>query len=105
MYYTIADELVQRVTQLVWDKDIIRKVKKKHDLIPKEVDEACFNPERLVLKGPKRGRRERYLVYSQTDAGRYILVVLEPLKGGRARVITARDLETNERRFYKERRG
>jgi uncharacterized DUF497 family protein len=84
--------------------DTVEKIERKHDLTPQEVDEACCNPDKLVLKGPKRGRRKRYLVYSQTDADRCVLVVLEPLARSRGRVITARDLEANERRFYKERR-
>jgi uncharacterized DUF497 family protein len=95
---------VLRITQLVWDRDAVEKIERKHDLTPQEVDEACFNPDKLVLKGPKRGRRKRYLVYSQTDAGRYVLAVLEPLARSRGRVITARDLGAKERRFYKERR-
>ena len=73
-------------------------------LTTREVDEACFNPDRLVLKGPKKGGKKRYLVYSKTDAGRYILVVLEPLTRGEARVVTARDLKEKEKRFYRERR-
>ncbi|MGQ9734809.1 MAG: BrnT family toxin [Candidatus Bipolaricaulia bacterium] len=93
-----------RVTRLVWDRDIAEKIERKHRLTTREVDEACFNPGRLVLKGPRRWRKKRYLVYSQTDVGRYILVVLEPLVRGGARVITARDLKENEKRFYKERR-
>lgn len=93
-----------QVTGLVWDRDRIDKIAEKHHLTPKEVEEACFNPERLVLKGPKRGRRKRYLVYAQTRGGRYILTVLEPLSKGRARVITAREMKAAERRFYKERR-
>lgn len=95
---------MQRISRLVWDRDTIEKIERKHSLITREVNEACFNPDRLVLKGPKKGRKKRYLVYSQTDAGRYILVVLEPLARGEVRVITARDLGENEKRFYKGRR-
>ncbi len=93
-----------RITQLVWDKEILEKVERKYGLTSQEVDEACFNQNRLVLKGPKGSERLRYLVYSQTDVGRYILVVLEPIDKGKARVITARNLEPSEKRFYKERR-
>ena len=104
MYYTIIVTL-QKITRLVWDREILEKVKRKHGLTPREVEEACFNPKRYVLKGPKRRRRKRYLVYSQTDAGRYILTVLEPLGKGQARVVTARDLSGRERKFYRGRRG
>jgi len=95
----------QRITRLLWDREILEKVKKKHRLTPKEVEEACFRLERLVLRGPKRRRKKRYLIYSQTEAGRYLLIVLEPLGKGKARVITARDLTDRERRFYQKRRG
>jgi len=104
VYYTIIVTL-QKITRLVWDREILEKVKRKHGLTPREVEEACFNPKRYVLKGPKRRRRKRYLVYSQTDAGRYILTVLEPLGKGQARVVTARDLSGRERKFYRGRRG
>lgn len=95
----------QKITRLVWDREILEKVGSKHKLTPREVEEACFNPQRLVLKGPKHRRKKRYLVYSQTDAGRYILVVLELFGKGQARVITARDLTACEKKFYRERRG
>jgi hypothetical protein len=49
----------------------------------------------------RRGRCRRYLVLGRTAAGRYLLVVLGRRAKGRARVITARDMDARERALYR----
>jgi uncharacterized DUF497 family protein len=44
-------------------------------------------------------------VFSQTAAGRYILVVLVNLGGGNWRVATAREMTESERRLYSKAGG
>ena len=70
----------------------------RHGLEPLDVEAACRGSA-LVL----RGREGRYLVYGRTAAGRYVLVVLRSHEGGGVRVITARDMTAQERRFYHRR--
>lgn len=71
----------------------------KHRVTRDEVEEACFN-EPLVV----RGREGCHVVLGQTEAGRYLHVVVVLMNRGRARLITARDVTPQERRYY-QRRG
>ena len=48
--------------------------------------------------------RLAYYVTGQTEAGRYLFVVVRYVGRGRARVITARDMEKQERSRYDKRR-
>jgi len=80
-----------------WDEENIFHIA-RHNITPEEVEEACFNNP-LVLKW----RKKSYCVYSQTDNGRYIMVIIQAKWIGVARVITARDMTKNERQKYKKR--
>lgn len=81
-----------------WDENNIAHVA-YHQVSPDEVEEACYeNP--LVMKG----RQNRYLVYSQSEAGRYLLIVLHYLGKGFMRPITARDMTLSEKKLYRKHR-
>jgi uncharacterized DUF497 family protein len=70
-----------------------------HQVTPDEAEEACLNRPHV-----RRTRQGRLLVYGQTDTGRYLLVVVEPRGHGVARIITARDMTTKEKSFYRQQR-
>ena len=70
----------------------------RHNVTPDEAEEACFNSPSVF-----RGRRNRYFVLGQTDAGRYLTVILEYRPRRTVRVITARDMTGTERKRYKRR--
>lgn len=48
-----------------------------------------------------RKAKDRYLLYGKTEAGRYILIVLEKT-GDSFRPITARDMSESEKKIYKK---
>ena len=86
-----------RINSFEWDEANISHVA-EHNVTPEEVEEACFiNP--LVLKG----RKKRYYVLGTTDGGRYLTVILQYKFRGVIRVITARDMDSAERRRYSRR--
>jgi uncharacterized protein len=71
----------------------------KHHVTPEEAEEACFsNP--WVL----RGREGSYVIYGQTEAGRYLAVFLYPRGEGVFSLATARDMDQAERRIYQAHR-
>jgi uncharacterized DUF497 family protein len=84
-----------RVKGLVWTFDRVEHIRERHGISCTEVEEVCEAGYWI-----RRGRRGRYLVYGQTDSGRYLLVVLKPESAGKFRVITARDMTDNGRRLY-----
>ena len=83
----------------------------------KEVKESRWSVEHLARHGvtldevreavlarphyEQRGRRGTQIVYGRTAAGRHLFVVLSDDGNGRAFVITARDMEDQERRLFR----
>jgi uncharacterized DUF497 family protein len=92
---------VLRIVAVEIDDHILDKIESKHDLTLEEVEEACYSPRRHV----RRGREGLYQLFSQTDDGRYLFVVLADQSGGTWKVVTAREMTTRERQLYRQQRG
>jgi uncharacterized DUF497 family protein len=84
-----------KIKDIIWTPDRIEHIKSKHGISCEEVEEVCG--QGYVVR---RGRERRYLIYGQTENGRYLLVVLKPESNGKYKVITARDMNDKERRLY-----
>jgi uncharacterized protein len=65
----------------------------RHRVTPEEVEDLCVGHE-LALKG----RDGSYALYGQTDAGRYLVVIIYPRGRGIFALATARDMNEVERR-------
>lgn len=61
-----------RIESLEVDDHILDKIESKHGVSFEEVEESCLSDRRHV----RRGKEGLYKVFSQTSAGRHILVVL-----------------------------
>jgi uncharacterized DUF497 family protein len=85
-----------RIESLEIDDHILEKIESKHGISFTEVEEACLSEKRHV----REGREGLYKVFSQTVAGRYILVVLVNLGSSNWRIATAREMTEGERRLY-----
>ncbi len=71
----------------------------RHGITPEEVEEACHrSPHIRRGRGPKK--RKIYEVYGRSDAGRYLFVVVRFVEATGVVIITARDMDTGERRKY-----
>ncbi len=88
-----------KISQILWDEGSVFHIT-RHGVSPKGVDEAVFEGNSLILKG-KEGR---YVVLSQTQSGRYLTIIVAFKLKGRVKVITARDMDEKERKYY-QRRG
>lgn len=86
-----------RIESLEIDDHILEKIECRHDVRFEEVEEVCLSERRHV----RRGREGLYKVFGQTDAGRYVLVVLAHKGGGDWKVATARPMTNPEERSYK----
>ncbi|GBF07214.1 hypothetical protein DAERI_130044 [Deinococcus aerius] len=72
----------------------------RHKVEPEEAEEAATDPDAVsqpAHRGP--GGQARFAFIGATEAGRLLVVVLEP-RGEKARVVTARPASTEERRRY-----
>lgn len=81
----------------VWLDWVVEKLIVVHHVWPEEVEEAFFSrPNRI-----RRTSSGKYLLYSRSNDGRYLFVVFA-WEGRQIKVISARDMEPNERRWYGE---
>ena len=87
-----------KITEFEWDEWNTEHMA-KHAVSCEETEEACYH--RPLIKKSKDGR---HLVYGQTYAGRYLLIVIRYKFKGLVRVITARDMTQSEQRFFLHRR-
>lgn len=88
-----------RIEALEIDEHILDKIESKHGITFQEAEEVCLSEARHVRKS----RDELYKVFSQTNSGRYILVVLVNLSAGVWKIVTARDMTDSERQLYNRR--
>lgn len=74
---------------------VVAKLWAKHGVDLSEAIDVVFGARTHI----RRDRDDFYLLYGRTRAGRYLLVVIA-LAARNARLVTARDLTTTERKFY-----
>ena len=78
-----------------WDDGNVDHIH-RHQFIPDEVEEVFAGSHKVL-----RTRNGRYIALGETHDGRLSLVVFLRLKKGVVRVITARNMEEDERRLYR----
>lgn len=69
---------------------------------------AIFEVEEAILfRKPfyQKSRESKYIAYSVTGEGRYLFIVFAIKNRSRIRVISARDMNEKERRYYKKKKG
>jgi len=86
------------VRDLVWDDWNVEHVG-RHSVKPEEVEEVSFS-EPFITRA--RGRTLRAI--GQTQAGRYLTVILAPRGRGSYYPVTAREASEGEQRLYRKRR-
>lgn len=90
-----------RIEGFIWLRSIIDKIISKHHVSHKEVEEVFSNKPkfRLIEKGHVK-KENLYSAQGQTDDGRYLSVLFIHKKTKEALIITARDMDSKERRKY-----
>jgi uncharacterized protein len=78
------------------DPHILEKIETKHGVAWREVEEVCYGRH-----AQRQGRNDTLQLFGQTYAGRYLLVVMVPHTHA-WKVVTARDMDFRERRWYQE---
>ncbi len=90
-----------RIEAIEIDDYVLDKIEAKHGISLAEAKQACFSWQRHM----RRGREGVYIVFSRTEAGRYVLVALAHTGGGVFKIVTAREMTLAERRLYRKSRG
>ncbi|MGA7732893.1 MAG: BrnT family toxin [Chloroflexia bacterium] len=80
---------------IIWLQWIIDKIVDKHGVEPEEV-EQCFANEPYKVR---KIENDKLVFYRRADSGRYLLIIFVR-KGQAAQVITARDMDSKERKYF-----
>ena len=86
-----------KIEKISWDQETVDHIS-NHSVSPEEVEEVLFNEEAPPLV--MRGRKGTHLAYGKTGGGRLLLIEWV-LRHRKTRIITARDMNPKERRFYR----
>lgn len=86
-----------------WDDGNREKNWLSHKVKPVECEMVFFNQPLLVIDDSRHSAVEsRFYAFGRTDLDRYLLIVF-CIRKNRIRVISARDMNKKERRFYENR--
>jgi hypothetical protein len=86
----------RRIEGFIWLDWVVEKLVETHNVEPEEAEEAFFNMPYKVRKASSG----KYLLYGQSDDGRYLFIVFAWVDR-RIKVISARDMTSSERRYYR----
>jgi uncharacterized protein len=92
------------VVAIIWLPDVLDKLDGKHGVSPVEVGNILFG--RPLLRKVQRGHvpgEDVYAALGRTDAGRYLVVCFVYKHSQEALIISARDMDGQERRLYERR--
>ena len=73
----------------------------RHAVRPIEVEEVCFNEDEAP--SVRSGRENLHYVFGKTYSGRFLFVVVRFIRRGEVKVITARDMNTWEKTYFRKR--
>ncbi|PKO21177.1 MAG: hypothetical protein CVU38_16155 [Chloroflexi bacterium HGW-Chloroflexi-1] len=89
------------VADIIWLPQVIDKLEWKHRVSQAEVENILFGRAtfRKVQKGHVPGENV-YAGLGQTDAGRYLIVFFIYKRSREALILSARDMDNHERRYF-----
>jgi len=93
-----------RIDGFIWQEKIVDKLKWKHNLTTEEVEEVFQSKPKFIKK--EKGKVEGEDLYNalgQTESGRYLTVFFIYKNRKEALIVTARDMNRKERRYYGKR--
>ncbi len=96
------EKIFEQFSGFQWDSGNIDKNLIKHNVENWECEQVFFNRPLLVLDGPKHSVSEnRWAAFGKTDADRFLVVIFNK-RNNLIRIISSRDMNKRERKFYDE---
>ncbi len=86
-----------QITDLQWDDENTSHIA-DHSVSPEEVEQVCYGSH-LSHREPG----ERFVIGGQSEAGRYLIVVVERLHWNLFRAVTAYEMNDQHKRAYRRR--
>jgi hypothetical protein len=91
------------IDNIIWLDAVIEKLAWKHRVLPNEVEEVLTGHYRMFKKEMGRVEGEHlYNALGTTGSGRYLSVFFIRKLDNKALIITARDMNKNERKRYEK---
>ncbi|MEN8253825.1 MAG: BrnT family toxin [Patescibacteria group bacterium] len=92
--------LFENVKGFDWDDGNIKKNKIKHKVDIKEAERIFFNKPLIIIEDEGHSQKEkRHIAFGKTDKGR-LLIAAFTIRDSRFRIISVRDQNKRERRYY-----
>ena len=102
MQYKLMEKKFEHFTGFQWGQGNIDKNLIKHDVENWECEQVFFNRPLLVLDDPKHSVSEkRWAAFGKTDADRFLVIIFTK-RDNLIRIISNRDMNKKERKFYDE---
>ena len=96
------EKIFEQFSGFQWDGGNIDKNLIKHNVENWECEQVFFNRPLLVLDDIRHSVSEkRWAAFGKTDADRFLVVIFTK-RGNLIRIISARDMNKRERKFYDE---
>ena len=96
------EKIFEQFSGFQWDRGNIDKNLIKHHVENWECEQVFFNRPLLVLDDPKHSVSEkRWAAFGKTDADRFLVVIFTK-RNNLIRIISSRDMNKRERKFYDE---
>ena len=94
-------KVLRKVFEFEWDEGN-RDKNKKHNVKDKEAEEVFFDENKTIQKDNLHSKNEdRFIALGRTRKGRLLYVVFTK-RGKKIRIISARDINKKEVKFYEE---
>jgi len=91
---------MRTISSIRWTVESVEHIA-RHGIRPKELEEVCFNENDVPFV--RSGKENLHYVLGKTDSGRFLFVVVKFLRPGEVKLITARDMNTWEKNYFKKR--
>ena len=92
--------MMRLISSIKWTDQSVAHIA-RHAIRPREVEDLCFNENDAPLI--RSGRENLHYVFGRTYSGRFLFIVVRFIRPGEVRIITARDMNTWEKNYYKKR--
>ena len=93
------------IDDFIWLLVVLEKLTVKHRVTQEEVEEVFFNrPRYRFVESGHRPGEDVYSASGQTDAGRYLIVFFIHKQDNTALILSARDMDKEERRRYERKK-
>jgi uncharacterized DUF497 family protein len=94
--------ILSRPVEFEWDQGNLDKNWLRHGVANTEIEEVFRDDKKIIGPDFKHSTTEtRYFLLGKTSKDRLLFLILT-LRKGKVRVISARDLNKKQRRFYEE---